>query len=162
MGGPIKESNYSLAKQDFTTNDPYNHDSPKVDFPSSAQERHCGRKRTRTATRGVSMSKLKDHSTNALNTTLNNDDNVEPKKKRWRLGTREAVNKENILDNFKPTLICSACIAEGNVTPFIANYQKDIDSHLKAVHATIVCGLCFQEKICYIIVNCYISCIIVC
>ena len=84
VGGPIKESNYSLTEQDFTTNDPY---SPKVDFPSSAQERHCGRKRTRTATRGVSMSKLKDHAINALNTKLNNDDNVEPKKKRRRLGT---------------------------------------------------------------------------
>ena len=71
---------------------------------------------------------------------------IEPKRKRRRLGTREVVNKENILDIFKPTLICSACIAEGNVTPFIANYQKDIDAHLKAVHATIVCGLCFQEK----------------
>ena len=92
------------------------------------------------------MSKLKDHAINALNTKLNNDDNVEPKKKRRRLGTRDAVNKENISDNFKPTLICSACIAEGNVTPFIANYPKDIDVHLKAVHATIVCGLCFQEK----------------
>ena len=136
--GPIKESrpNDSLTEHDFTTNDPY---SPKVDFPS-------GRKRTRTATRGVSMSKLKGHAINVLNTKLNNDDNLEPKKKRRRLGKRAVVNKDNILDNFKPTLICSACITEGNSTPFIANYQKYIDAHLKAVHTTIVCGLCFQEK----------------
>ena len=87
------------------------------------------------------MSKLKAHAINALNTKLNNDDNLETEKKRRRLGKREVVNKEKILDNFKLTLICSACIAEDNLTPFISNYQKDIDAHLKAVHATKVCGL---------------------
>ena len=89
------------------------------------------------------MSKLKDHAIIALNTKLNNVENLEPKNKRRRLGTREVVN--NILHSFKPTLICSAYIAEGNLTPFMANNQKDIDTRL-TVHATIVCGLCFQEK----------------
>ena len=58
MGGPIEKNNCSLVEQEFNAKDPY---SPKVDFPSTAQERHCWRKRTRTATRGVSMTKLKDH-----------------------------------------------------------------------------------------------------
>ena len=63
VGGPINKINYSLVEQEFTTKDPY---SPKVNFPSAAQERHCGRKRTRTATRGVSLTKLKDHAINSL------------------------------------------------------------------------------------------------
>ena len=58
MRGPIKINNYSLVKQQFTTKDFY---CPKINFPSTAQGRHCGRKRTRTATRRVSMTKLKDH-----------------------------------------------------------------------------------------------------
>ena len=41
------------------------------------------------------MSKLKDHAIIALNTKLNNVENLEPKNKRRRLGTREVVN--NIL-----------------------------------------------------------------
>ena len=52
------KNNCSLVEQEFTTKVPYN---PKVDFLSTAQERRCGRKRTRTATRGVSMTKLNDH-----------------------------------------------------------------------------------------------------
>ena len=64
MGGPITENNYSLVEQEFTINDPY---SPKVNFPSTAQERHCGRKRTGAATRGVSMTKL-NHAINSLST----------------------------------------------------------------------------------------------
>ena len=55
VGGPVKNSKYSLVEPDFTAQDPY---SPKVQFPSTAQERHCGRKRARTTTRGVSMDKL--------------------------------------------------------------------------------------------------------
>ena len=79
--GTIKKNNYSLVEQEFTTEDPY---STKVNFPSTAQERHCGRKRTRTAPRGVSMTKLKDHAINSLSTQLDNissnDANLEPKK----------------------------------------------------------------------------------
>ena len=67
------------------------------------------------------MSTLKDHAIRTLNTKLNNVQNLKPKKKRRQLGAREVVNKENILDNIKPTLICSACITEGNLTPFMAN-----------------------------------------
>ena len=78
----LRKNNYSLVEQEFTTKDPY---SPKVNFPSTAQERHYGRKRTRTATRGVSMAKLKDHAINSSSTQLdnisNNDANLEQKKK---------------------------------------------------------------------------------
>ena len=82
MGGPVKKNNYCLVEQEFTTKDPY---SPKANFPSTAQERHCGRKLTRTDTRGLSMIKLKDHAINSLSTKLdnitNNDANLKPRKK---------------------------------------------------------------------------------
>ena len=81
MGGPIKKNNYSLVEQEFTTKDPY---SPKINFPTTVQERHCGRKRTRTDTREVSMTKMKYHAINSLSTKLdnisNNDANLKPKK----------------------------------------------------------------------------------
>ena len=56
VGGPVKNSKYSLMEPDVTAQDPY---SPKVQFPSTAQERHCGRKRARTTTRELSMENLK-------------------------------------------------------------------------------------------------------
>ena len=63
---------------------------------------------TRTATRGVSMTKLKDHAINSSGAKLaniyNNDENIEPQKKCQR------VNKEKNIQNFKLTSICSTCI----------------------------------------------------
>ena len=99
MRGPIKINNYSLVKQQFTTKDFY---SPKVNFPSTAQGRHCGRKRTRTATRRVSMTKLKDHAMKSLGAELdnipNNDEYVEPRRKTSAVRIKKKIKLFRILN----------------------------------------------------------------
>ena len=88
MGGANKKNNYSLVEQEFTTKDPY---SSKVNFPSTAQECHCGGSALEQlhAEFLSGITKLKDHAINSLGTKLaiisNNDENVEPRKKRQRL-----------------------------------------------------------------------------
>ena len=101
VGGPVKNSKYFLVEPDFTAQDPY---SPKVQFPSTAQERHCGRKRARTITRGVSMDKLEDHAIITLGSKINkitdNSDNCKPKSKRRRVEKCTNTTKQTEILNF--------------------------------------------------------------
>ena len=68
VGGPSLENRYSLTQQNFNCADPY---VPKVEFPSNARGRHCGRKRTRTATRGTNICKLQEQAINKLENKMN-------------------------------------------------------------------------------------------
>ena len=139
VGGPSLENRYSLTQQNFNCADPY---VPKVEFPSNARGRHCGRKRTRTATRGTNICKLQEQAINKLENKMNEageGTENEPKLKRRRVATNKKVNSTEV------TMVCSHCIQEGIGNPFIASTQKMLNDHISRAHATFICGLCFSE-----------------
>ena len=139
MGGPSLGNRYSLTQQNFNCADPY---VPKVEFPSNARGRHCGRKRTRTATRGTNIYKLQEQAINKLENKMNETGEGtenEPKLKRRRVATNKKVNSTEV------TMVCSHCIQEGIGNPFIASTQQMLNDHFSRSHATYICGLCFSE-----------------
>ena len=120
VGGPVKNSKYSLVEPDFTAQDPY---SPRVQFPSTAQERHCGRKRARTTTRGISMDKLEDDAIKTLGSKINkitdSSDNCKPKSKRRRVEKCTTTTKQTEILNFKPTFICISQLSRSHHTKIL-------------------------------------------
>ena len=79
-----------------------------VQFPSTAQERHCSRKRARTTSRGVSEDKPRDYAINTLGTTINkitdSSDNFKPKSKRLRVKRCTTKTKQTEIVNFEGDL----------------------------------------------------------
>ena len=139
VGGPSLENRYSLTQQNCNCVDPY---VPKVEFPSNARGRHCGRKRTRTATLGTNICKLQEQAINKLENKMNETGEGtenEPKLKRRSVATNKKVNSTEV------TMVCSHCMQEGIGNPFIASTQKMSNDHISRSHATFICGLCFSE-----------------
>ena len=132
VGGSSLENRYSLKQQNVNCADPY---VPKVEFPSNARGRHCGRKRTRTATRGTNICKLQEQAINKLENKMNETGEGtenEPKLKRRRVATNKKVNSTEV------TMVCSHCIQEGIGNPFIASTQKMLNDHISRAYGTFI------------------------